>query len=277
MFKNFFLIFSFCISSCFSNQYELSICTIFRDEAPYLKEWIEYHRMLGVEHFYLCSHASKDNYREVLDPYIIEGIVDLQENGSEPNANVHSLCFGIQNSYYNQILSRDRGLSKWIAFIDSDEFLVPIKNDSIVNMLNDYESFGSIKVYWLMFGTSGVQKLRSDQLTIEQLTKCAQKDHQSCAVYKTIVKPSQANYFLGTNDVCLLEGSSCMHLAIDDMRINHYWCRDEDYFWNVKVPRHIQIFGTTDGATRYYEDLNKDSDYNIQRFVPELRKRMGLD
>ena len=31
----------------------LSICAIYRDEAPYLVEWIEFHRLVGVEHFYL--------------------------------------------------------------------------------------------------------------------------------------------------------------------------------------------------------------------------------
>lgn len=30
----------------------LAVCAIFRDEAPYLAEWIEFHRLVGVEHFY---------------------------------------------------------------------------------------------------------------------------------------------------------------------------------------------------------------------------------
>ena len=36
-------------------KYKLSICAIFKNEANYLKEWIEYHRMVGVEHFYLYN------------------------------------------------------------------------------------------------------------------------------------------------------------------------------------------------------------------------------
>jgi len=31
----------------------LSIVAIVRNEGTYIKEWIEYHRMLGVEHFYI--------------------------------------------------------------------------------------------------------------------------------------------------------------------------------------------------------------------------------
>jgi len=32
---------------------------------------------VGVEHFYLYNHLSKDEYAEVLEPYIKEGIVEL--------------------------------------------------------------------------------------------------------------------------------------------------------------------------------------------------------
>lgn len=41
------------INEGFSNPYkkkdacELAICAIFKNEAPYLKEWIEFHRILG--------------------------------------------------------------------------------------------------------------------------------------------------------------------------------------------------------------------------------------
>jgi hypothetical protein len=27
------------------------ICAIFRDEAPYLQDWIEFHQIIGCEHF----------------------------------------------------------------------------------------------------------------------------------------------------------------------------------------------------------------------------------
>ena len=34
----------------------LAICAIYRDEAPYLREWIEFHRLVGVEHFFLYDN-----------------------------------------------------------------------------------------------------------------------------------------------------------------------------------------------------------------------------
>ncbi len=34
-------------------KYYFSICAIFKDESLSIKEWIEYHKLIGVEHFYL--------------------------------------------------------------------------------------------------------------------------------------------------------------------------------------------------------------------------------
>ena len=55
----------------------LYVCAIFKNETPYLKEWIEFHRIVGVEKFILYQNNSVDDYRYVLDPYVAEGIVEL--------------------------------------------------------------------------------------------------------------------------------------------------------------------------------------------------------
>src|SRR5919108_3802620 len=52
----------------------LAACAIYRDEAPYLSEWIEFHRLVGFERFYLYDNLSSDHHREVLAPYVDEGI-----------------------------------------------------------------------------------------------------------------------------------------------------------------------------------------------------------
>ena len=38
----------------------LSIWALYQDEAPYMREWIEFHRLMGVEHFFLYDHDSAD-------------------------------------------------------------------------------------------------------------------------------------------------------------------------------------------------------------------------
>ena len=46
-----FLFLFFFPCALFGYDYEFAICTIFKNNASYLKEWIEFHRMMGVEHF----------------------------------------------------------------------------------------------------------------------------------------------------------------------------------------------------------------------------------
>ena len=54
---------------------DLSICAIMKNEGPYVKVWIDYHRLVGVKRFYIYDNESTDNMKEVLDPYIQKGIV----------------------------------------------------------------------------------------------------------------------------------------------------------------------------------------------------------
>lgn len=56
-------------------KYYVSICAIFKNEAKYLKEWIDYHLIVGVDHFYLYNNYSDDNYEKVLKPYIQRQLV----------------------------------------------------------------------------------------------------------------------------------------------------------------------------------------------------------
>mgnify|MGYP001044197994 CR=1 FL=1 len=44
-------------------------------KAPYLKEWIEFYRMLGVEYFAIYDKSLGKNSMNVLDPYLKAGIV----------------------------------------------------------------------------------------------------------------------------------------------------------------------------------------------------------
>ena len=44
----------------------LSVCAIYRNEAPYLAEWIEFHRLVGAERFFLYDNGSTASGSSVL-------------------------------------------------------------------------------------------------------------------------------------------------------------------------------------------------------------------
>jgi len=66
---------------------KVSIVSIFRDESKYLKEWIEFHLLVGVDKFYLVNNNSIDNFNEVLSPYILSGVVELFNITTETTKN----------------------------------------------------------------------------------------------------------------------------------------------------------------------------------------------
>lgn len=60
-------------------KHELAVCAIYRDEADYLAEWVEFHRLVGAERFFLYNNFSEDHHREVLAPYVEEGLVTVRD------------------------------------------------------------------------------------------------------------------------------------------------------------------------------------------------------
>ena len=271
-------------TACADFKYKLSICAIFQDEAKYLPEWIEYHRMLGVQHFYLYNNNSHDNYKEVLNPYIKKRIVDLIDWPSPESLD----WTPYQVAAYNDCINKVKGATQWLAVIDIDEFIVPVKKDNLPSLLKDYEGAGGLQIFWQFFGTSGIKSIPDNMTLIEALTYKAPKDSGWNYNCKTICQPLVVQEFLvhgaryhhpwfelfphGTR------GGVHQPINIDIVRIHHYWTRDEDYFLNQKVPRRERCEGgaySPERIQQIFQEFNQVQDTTILRFVPALRKRLG--
>ena len=140
-------------------KYYLSICAIFKNEELSMKEWIEYHLLIGVDHFYLYDNNSTDRCSLVLKPYIEKGIVTLNE------WNLKAPC---QADAYNHCKSNYWNDTRWLAFIDLDEYICPRFSFDIKNFLSKFESYPSLIVYWKMFGSSGLVVHDNKRLITEQ-------------------------------------------------------------------------------------------------------------
>ena len=68
---------AFIFGKAHSYRHQLCACAVFQNEARFLKEWIEYHRLVGVEKFYLYNNNSTDAFNTVLYPYLNNGVVEL--------------------------------------------------------------------------------------------------------------------------------------------------------------------------------------------------------
>jgi hypothetical protein len=129
---------------------ELSLCCIVKNEARYMAEWIEYSKLVGVSRFYIYDHNSTDKTREVLAPYEASGSVVVHDWSFEgyPQKEVHTHC---THRYAHE--------TSWLGLLDVDEFLVPVKSDSVLAILEETSAFGPehvvLRLSAAMFGTSG--------------------------------------------------------------------------------------------------------------------------
>lgn len=262
-----------------SHKFEVSICAIFQNEAPYLKEWIEFHRLLGVEHFWLYNNSSSDNYLEVVNPYVEKGIVELIDWPSPVSEN----WLTYQREAYNDCISRSKARTRWLAVIDIDEFIVPVYANSLKELLKQYRGTPGIQIRWQSFGTSNLFEVPQEKTQVESLLYKALPDATINRDFKTICRPS----YVKTFHIHIAEyispyspgGYEYPILSIDHIRIHHYWTRDEKYFREKKVPRRVRLEGlgfTEEKIQSIFDEMNQVRDETIIRFVPALRQRLDL-
>jgi hypothetical protein len=205
----------------------LAACAIYLNEAPYLHEWIEFHRLVGVERFFLYDNGSTDGHLEVLSPYIERGIVSLHAWEPAPPD---------QREVYDHCLRSHRADARWIAFLDIDEFLFSPTGKSVAEVLRDYERWPGVGVNWAMFSHSG-HRTAPEGLVIESYPL---RDRAETGLIKCIVDPMRtvrcdgAHWFtydrglpVDENHWPIAEGQT-MSTSFERLRINHYASRSEE-------------------------------------------------
>ncbi len=269
-------------------KHPLAVCAIFRNEARFLKEWIEFHKLMGATRFYLYNNLSDDNYYEVLQPYIETGEVELFL-WPYKFTTIESWTT-IQVGAYNNAVGRAiKAKVKWLAVLDTDEFLFPVHAENLVTFLKDFSSVGGVVANWQLFGTSHVERIPSDQLMIELLTLKAETKYAENAFVKSIVRPERVKQFTDPHYAEYLnpyqavsQNKNSVHssmnnsIPVDKLRINHYWSRDLSFFTEIKMPRRQAWLEGADGQWQRLANINQVQDYTIKRFIPALKEKMSL-
>ena len=154
----------------------LVACTLFRDDAMYLDEWVRFHAAMGVEHFYLYNHGSVDNYKEVLAPFIESGMVTLTDWPPMHTIGTDYACKRVEDiapgvhrqaacqrlAFGDCILRAKRSRSEWIAIMDVDEFFYTpgdtCEDGSLKNaLLKEPMNVASVIVNGWISGTQGYE------------------------------------------------------------------------------------------------------------------------
>lgn len=262
-------------------RHTLAIGAIFRDETPYMREWLEYHLLVGVDHFYLYDDSSGDDFQSLLAPYVSEGVVTLHGWETSPG----------QVGCYNACLAAYRDHTHWLAFIDLDEYLVPVRHDTVVECLaayaDPYADPPAVALNWVMFSTSG-HITKPNGLVLENFTRCQTRGNRHV---KVVVRPDRTKrmntphgaHFVGAALAVNGRGEPTRHgkvepPSIDPLRVNHYWTKSVEEWFTHKLRRGA-ISGNAplrdaEGLLMAERSYNDGDDEVVKRFLPELRARL---
>ena len=206
----------------------LTLCLICKNENDYLPEWLDYHILMGVDRFYIYDNESHISLRESLADYIARGWVAVMDIPGK----------AVQLYAYDHCLQTFGAHTRWMGFIDADEFLVPKNTLDLKDLLRGYEAYGGLAVSSLFFGSSG----RKKRPAIGQIATYTLRTHQTFVenrLVKCIVRPDRVLLPVSPHDFILKEGAMCVNetlLRVDDqqfpnyiekIQLNHYFCRSQ--------------------------------------------------
>jgi hypothetical protein len=267
----------------------LSVCAIYRNEADYLREWIEFHRLVGAERFFLYDNRSEDHHERVLAPYVADGTVVLKHWPSSPG----------QLSAYDDCLAERREASRWIAFLDLDEFLFSPTGRPVSEVLVDFERWPGVGANWAAFGKSG-HRTQPPGLVIENYLHRMRDDRARHRNIKSVVNPMRVqrtvtpHHFIYKDGFAVDENHNPLErpprsvterVSFSLLRVNHYWTRSAEE-WKRKLETFDAHLG---GLRQNYEPnalgdldeldrkLDEHYDDTITMYAPALREALGME
>lgn len=275
-------------------KYQLSLVSIMKYEEPYVAEWVAFHKVCGVQHFYIYDNNEQSSMASVLRPYIEQNIVTLIPYYGELK----------MFQAYNHAIDNFKNESKYIAFIDADEFLVPVSDeplpdivDSVFNRLTEvasqYESrqIGGIGVNWKVYGTSH-HEAKPSGLVIEDYTlrgeTTANRHIKSIVNPRAVdrwINPHYALYLSGYRSVSqngfYLSGPFCNVENANPLRINHYFYKSVEEFkfrinrkkCDVKITD-AELQMSINNALARSEEYNEIEDKIACRFADRVKAEL---
>lgn len=247
-----------------SFTHELAIVAISKNEGPYIKEWINFHRLVGVSKFYFYDNESNDCIFEILKPYIDQGIVEYTL--------IHGK--GQQLEAYNDAIAKHKNECRWMAFLDMDEYIMPSKPfEPIHNIVSEVvrkagSGAAGVGVNWCIYGSSHLEKTPKGLISENFIFRGTASDWGNYHIkticnprlVKNYISPHYPVYRLGAysvseSDCKRLWGWFCHDVKWKNMRINHYYSKSKEQYIQ-KVSR-----GLGDREGEY--DMTQFDDYDL--------------
>nr|DAD30672.1 TPA_asm: hypothetical protein HUJ06_009523 [Nelumbo nucifera] len=201
-----------------AGKYEMCVCTMLRNQARFLQEWVMYHGRIGVQRWFIYDNNSDDDIHRMIEML----------KGSGYNMTRHAWPWiKTQEAGFSHCAMRARESCKWVGFIDVDEFLyMPsglylhdvVRNQS-GSYYSDHGQVGEIRISCHSFGPSGLKRVPEKGVTVGYTCRMGTPER-----HKSIVRPEALNSTLinVVHHFHLREGFKYVDVERGVMVINHY-------------------------------------------------------
>jgi hypothetical protein len=211
----------------------------------------------------LQDHNSSTPLSEHIPDWISSGVVVYTRFAGQQLSGGRKKQFSStgQGYGYQDCLARARGRHTWLAFLDSDEFLVLTgASRNIGQLLREYETFGGLAVNWRMFGSSG-HRARPGLPTLQAYTRSIPDHLPSDNMHvKAIVNVRFAaapgtnphtfryrrGWFAVTEGRRRCGGALCAPVSVARIAVHHYALKSEEDF-REKMGRGSAVAGAGGG------------------------------
>lgn len=208
-----------------------TLIAIARDEAPYIAEWLAFHREVGFSRILVFDHGSIDETPSIVArAAAVDSAISLQV--MPPTAGVSP-----QIAAYNQGLALVD--TPWVAFLDIDEFLMPWQDGSLHGYLARVpDDVSAVHINWRSFGSSGLISPDYGFVT-EAFVRCAPSDWAYQTHYKTLARSEHVRS-VQVHEVVVRAGRRTLsdftdvaadaigradRIAYGGIQLNHYQCK----------------------------------------------------
>lgn len=252
----------------------LCVGVIVKDEAESLLEWIAFHRVIGFDYFYVADNESSDGSVNLLSALEAAGVLKFFSCITPADGNV-------QLPAYNKILDSACDNADVLAFIDADEFVIPLNGDKsirpYVERMFSNKEVGAVGLNWANFGSND-HVFYEDELVIDRFTRRAKKDFQVHQHLKMLVRPKMVSSFVNPHFANLSAGrlvdsagsplvndgkygpGLSEKVVWDGARINHYATKSLEEFLVKKSRRGSATKTTRIKHKEYFQRHNKNEE-----------------
>jgi hypothetical protein len=262
---------------------DIGITSIQRNRGKWIIEWLAFHMLVGFNKFFIYSHRSTDDMNQKLLKLASFYPIIVNEINTDERPQLLAYQHAV-NAYLADI--------DWMAFIDGDEFFIPLTKSSVSEALQPYTSLqlSALAVFWRCYGSNGHFN-EPNGLIIENYPRHSSADFDPNRHVKSIVKGREKVTVIGSHVFQTEFGTFDEHLrpivngynpdlqpTSEVFRINHYLLQSYEYFKQSK-----QKMGLADcppGASRpdeffHNHDRNECDDGLMYNYLIPLKLKVA--